>query len=181
MLGPVLKTGRLVLRPLDPAEVGQRYVDWLADPRVNAFLETRHVPQSLEDIRAFVAGCNASADSWLFGKFIEDGRRHIGNIKLGPVSSVYSRAEIGLLIGDPEQWGKGFGAEAIGAVTDFAFTTLNLRKVAAGCYATNEGSRKAFIANGFDEAGRRREHWLAEDAWVDDVLLEKLNPERSPA
>ncbi len=176
MLPRSLTTDRLRLRPLDPAEVGGAYVDWLADPRVNRYLETRHSPQSLEAIRAFVADCNASDHSALFGMFPIGLDRHIGNIKIGPVDSRYLRADIGLLIGDPDHWGKGYAAEAIGAVTGFAFDDLGLHKVTAGCYAANEGSRRAFLANGFREVGRRAEHWLVGDEWMDDVMLERLRP-----
>jgi [ribosomal protein S5]-alanine N-acetyltransferase len=177
MRGPELRGERLLLRPLEAADVGDAYVAWLADPRVNAFLETRHAPQPLEAIRAFVQACNESGDSWLYGMFIDRGGRHIGNIKLGPWAQAYHRAEVGLLIGDPEQWGKGYGAEAISLITRFAFETLNLKKVTAGCYAANEGSRRAFLAKGWTEIGRRRDHWLTEGGWMDDVMLERLNPD----
>lgn len=174
MLAGPIKTARLTLRALDPSEVGETYVGWLADGRINQYLETRHKPQTLEDIRAFVAGCNASDDSILFGMFPDAVGRHIGNIKLGPIDAHYQRSEIGLLIGDAEQWGKGFAAEAIGGVANFALGQLGLHKVTAGCYAVNEGSRRAFLANGFREVGRRADHWLVNGAWMDDVMLEKV-------
>ena len=82
MIGPELTTERLILKALEPSSVGQAYVDWLTDPRVNQFLETRHSQHSLASVRAFVEGINASDHSVLFGVFPRTTGVHIGNIKL---------------------------------------------------------------------------------------------------
>lgn len=174
MLGSALETERLVLRPLDPAEVTQTYVDWLADPRINRFLETRHARQTREMIRSFVKDVNASGHSMLWGVFPKASGTHVGNIKLGPIDARYRRADIGLLIGEPAEWGKGYAIEMIAAVTHHGLVTLGLKKLTAGCYAANEGSRRAFVANGFREVGRRTDHWLVDGEWMDDVLLERV-------
>lgn len=179
MLGPNLETERLVLRPLDPAQVGQAYVDWLADPRVNQFLETRHSEQTLDSIRDFIEGVNASDHSVLFGVFPKATGVHMGNIKLGPIDRRNSRADIGLLIGDPAEWGKGYAAEMIGAITGYGLGQLGLNKLTAGCYGANEGSRRAFLANGWREVGRSRDHWRVDGGWMDNVLLEIVAPARA--
>ena len=172
MIGPELTTERLILKALEPSSVGQAYVDWLTDPRVNQFLETRHSQHSLASVRAFVEGINASDHSVLFGVFPRTTGVHIGNIKLGPIDRYNRRADIGLLIGDPSEWGKGYAAEMIGAVTDYGLKTLRLNKLTAGCYAANEGSRRAFLSQGWREVGRSRDHWRIGDGWMDNVLME---------
>ncbi|RZJ01611.1 MAG: N-acetyltransferase [Brevundimonas sp.] len=174
MYGPTLTTDRLVLRPLDQGEVGEAYVGWLADPRVNRFLETRHAEQTHASIQAFVESMNASGHSLLWGVFPRASGQHVGNIKLGPINPHYRRADIGLLIGEPAEWGKGYAVEMIGAVTCYGLETLGLKKLTAGCYSANEASRKAFVANGFREVGRRMDHWLVEGEWMDDVILERV-------
>lgn len=174
MLGPLLTTNRLLLRPLQPSEVGQAYVGWLADPRVNRFLETRHTEQTLESIRMFVESVNGSNHSALWGVFPKESGRHVGNIKLGPIDPRYRRADVGLLIGDQREWGKGYAIEMIAAVTHHGLVDLGLKKLTAGCYSANEASRRAFLANHFSEVGRRRDHWLVDDEWMDDIILERV-------
>ena len=177
MLAQPLQTANLVLKTLEPESLTGDYANWLNDPRVSQFLEIRFAPpQTEESVRSYVRDMNASSDNVLFGMFLAGTTRHIGNIKLGPIDAHHCRADIGLLIGDPQQWGKGFASEAIAAVTEFAFRELKLNKVAAGCYGQNEGSRRAFLRADFTEVARRPRHWRSGEQWVDDVMLERLNP-----
>ena len=83
---------------------------------------------------------------------------------------------MGLLIGDKSYWGKGYATEAIGLVSSYAFETLNLFKVTAGCYEGNVGSLKAFLKDDFKEEGRLHKQWISEDRREDGVLLGKINP-----
>jgi RimJ/RimL family protein N-acetyltransferase len=180
MKPPVLKTGRLELRSLDPDALSPAYCEWLNDPAVNQYLEARFHVQTKESVRVFVRTINDSLDSAMFGIFLRDDGRHIGNIKIGPIDPNHARADIGLLLGDRTQWGKGFATEAIGAVTEYAFDTLHLNKVTAGCYAANEGSLRAFQKLGFREIGRRHNHARTAQGWMDDVLLERCNSNPPP-
>ena len=51
---------RIFLRPLEKADCTNLYVSWLNDPEVNRYLETRHTPQTLETVEAFVSTVNAT-------------------------------------------------------------------------------------------------------------------------
>jgi RimJ/RimL family protein N-acetyltransferase len=173
MIPPTLRSHRLELKALDPAALGPDYAAWLNDPVINRYLEVRFEVQTPESIARFVRAMNASADNYLFGIFSD--QKHIGNIKLGPIDRHHRRGEIGLLIGDRSSWGRGIGREAIGLVTDFAFETLNLHKVTAGCYAENEASHRAFLRAGWSDSGRYVEHALLDGRWCDMLRFEKVN------
>jgi len=160
----------LVYKPLTPEDVGEEYVAWLNDPEINRFLETRFVDQSLETCRDFVGRMNADPLQHLFGMFDKECNRHIGNIKLGPINRRHLLADIGLIIGRREFWGKGIATEAISLLRDYAFSEIGLHKLTAGCYSTNLGSAKAFEKAGFALEGRRPKHSKAGNEWVD--LLE---------
>ena len=47
----MLKSSRLFLRALQPADLNSTYLGWMNDPAVNRYLETRFLPQTLEAIR----------------------------------------------------------------------------------------------------------------------------------
>ena len=79
--------------------------------------------------------------------------KHIGNIKLGPINIHHNCAEIGLIIGDKDSWGKGLASRAISIVTQFGFNQLKLAKLSAGCYENNIGSKKAFEKSGYQVEG----------------------------
>jgi RimJ/RimL family protein N-acetyltransferase len=153
---------RLYLRPLTEADCTPLYLSWLQDPNVNQFLETRHHTQTMEAIKQFVTGVNARDDEHLFGIFLKEGDRHIGNIKVGPVRPYHALADVSLFIGAQDCWGKGYAREAIAAVSRHAFDKLGVRKLLANMYAPNRGSSRAFEKVGYRREGVRRAHyWLA--------------------
>ena len=165
-----IDSARLYLRPLTLDDCTPAYLGWLQDPEVYRFLETRHTPQTIETIRAFVASRNAKADEHLFGIFLKNSDVHIGNIKIGPIGQVHPIADVTLLLGARNCWGRGFGSEAILAASRYAMRDLGMRKLTASMYAPNQGSYKAFLKAGFQHEGLRRRHMLLEGHMCD--LLE---------
>lgn len=165
------RLGDVELFALEADGVTDEYVAWLNDPAVNRYLESRFVRHTAQSTRRFVQAVVDSDDSILFGIRYVPERRHVGNIKLGPVDRHHRRAEIGLLIGDRTVWGRGIAAAAIELVTRYAFDSLGLLKVTAGCYAGNVGSRRAFEKAGFVVEAIRKRHFLLDGTPEDAVLL----------
>ena len=50
---------------------------------------------------------------------------------------IHSHASIGLMLGDKSVWGRGYGAEIIRLVTNYALDELGLISLNAGCYSDN--------------------------------------------
>jgi RimJ/RimL family protein N-acetyltransferase len=132
------------------ADASEQYLSWMQDHSIIQYLESRFtVPDCTKDLADFIDNINNSADSLLFGIFLLEDGRHIGNIKLGPIVFKHLRSELGYLIGDSDCWGQGYASEAIYAVCQFAFRELGLAKVGAGVYEVNKGSSKALLKAGF--------------------------------
>ncbi len=167
---------RIYLRKVSPDDVNEAYCRWMNDPTTNRFLESRFYPHSIETLREYVVNKQGDNLNAFFAIVLNDGDRHIGNIKLGPVDSNHRLADIGILIGEKDCWGKGYALEAINLIVDYAFNTLNLHKVTAGCYAPNKGAIRAFEKAGFVQDGVRKSHCFFEGEYVDDVLLGLVNP-----
>lgn len=156
---------------LTPEDVGAAYVGWLNDPEVNRYLESRFVPQDHASTVAFVAGALASAKDLLLGIRSVALGRHVGNIKLGPINREHGLGEIGIMIGDRDAWGKGIASRAIAMLRDIAAHELGLRRLTAGCYASNVGSRRAFERAGFAVEAVRPGHFLLDGEAEDLVLM----------
>jgi [ribosomal protein S5]-alanine N-acetyltransferase len=171
MLTADLETPRLVLSCLDSAHVTDAYREWMSDPEVTRFLETRFSTPTLDSLRSYVSEMQGSANQYLFGMFERASGTHIGNIKLGPVSPVHQRAAIGLIIGDRPSWGQGFATEAIAAITRWGFVDLGLEKLSAGSYQSNRGSIAAFLRNNYLVEGVQRSHVQLADGGRDDVVV----------
>lgn len=166
-----IATERLVLRELLPADCSAEYVGWLQDPAVFRFLETRHHRQSAADVAAFIEAVGARENEHLFGIFWRPGNRHIGNIKVGPIHPVHRLADVSLLIGARDCWGKGIASEAIAAISRLAFERLGVLKLSASMYATNLGSTAAFVKCGYQREGLRRSHYDLDGERCDLVEL----------
>lgn len=168
---PHWHTERVDLFLLGPEHVGPEYVGWLNDPQVNRFLESRFIVHSEAGTRDFVCDCRGRTNSLFLGIRAEGlGGRHVGNIKLEPIDRRHGLGEIGILIGDRSAWGKGIATDAIRAVAAIASGQLSLRKLTAGCYASNNGSVKAFQRAGFEIEGTRRSHFIL-DGRPEDLIL----------
>jgi RimJ/RimL family protein N-acetyltransferase len=161
----------IYLREVRQEDVNESYYRWLNDPEVNQFLETRYSPRSTENIAAFVKSMDSNFDELFLAICVKEKNRHIGNIKLGPINWIHRFADISLVIGDKEYWRKGIGTEAIGLITMYAFNSINLNKVRAGCYEENIGSIKAFENNSFQREGLLKKQWYSKGRYTNEILL----------
>lgn len=175
--GEFLEGVRTRLRPVESSDCGPRYLSWLCDPEVNRYLETRWQPQTEESIRSFVASMQDDPWSYLFCILERRDGRHIGNIKLGPVSPRHLCADVSYFIGERSCWGRGLASEAIGLVADFGFRSLRLNRVQAGVYGSNLGSIKALERNGFRAEGCWRRQLRSGQEWEDHLWFGLLREE----
>ena len=166
-----LETPQLILTELNAEQAGEPYLSWMNGAGIMQFLESRFHSYTEADLADFIATTNTDPANLMLGMFLKSDGRHVGNIKIGPIDPHHARGDIGLLIGDRAQWGKGLARESIDALASHALGELGLHKVTAGCYGANLGAQKAFLAAGFTEEGRRPSHFRYEDGWQDHVLL----------
>lgn len=165
----------IYFKDIRESDLTQTYCDWLNDPEVNRYLETRWKIQTLETIYNYwVDHVDQPDESWL-GIWSKKTDSHIGNIKLGPINWYHRRGDISLFIGTPVRFGKGYGSEAINLMVDHAFNNLNLHKVTAGIYSGNTGSIKAFGKCGFNHVGTLKDHVFCEGSYQHLLLMEKVN------
>jgi len=169
-----LETEQLLLRGLQASDADGPYHKWMNDAEITQYLESRYVPHSPEDLRRFIDRKGDEKNLFL-ALCLKNQGTHIGNIKLGPIDFIHRRADIGILIGDRAQWGKGLATEAISALSGFAFNELNLHKLTAGCYTPNIGSAKAFERAGFTREAVLKNHNFSGGQWIDCILLAKFN------
>ena len=84
-----------------------------------------------------------------------DGR-HIGNVMYYNIDRQRQEAELGVVIGDRDYWGGGYGREAVSLLVDFIFTTTALTRIYLHTLDWNVRAQKSFGAAGFRDCGRAR-------------------------
>jgi ribosomal-protein-alanine N-acetyltransferase len=164
------KTDTIECFLLEPDLVTQSYADWLNDPAINRFLESRFIVHDLAGVRQFVEAQLADPNTVFLGIRSLALGRHVGNIKLSAIDRHHGLGEIGIMIGDRGAWGQGVGADAIRIIVQVAQHELGLRKLTAGCYGSNVGSARAFLKAGFSIEGTRPAHFLL-DGRPEDLTL----------
>lgn len=138
---------RIYFRKLNERDATKRYCQWLNDPEVNKYLETKSV--TVAGLKKYIKEKNKNPQCLFLGIFSKKDSRHIGNFKLEPLDFKKKMAFFGLLIGDKNYWGKGIGTEATKLMMDYCFDNLKLNRVEAGMVPGNLASLKIHEKLGF--------------------------------
>ena len=101
----------------------------------------------------------------------------IGTVGLFNINYRNGRADFGILIGEAEARGKGYGTETTRLMLDYAFTALGLRNVALTVAEWNVAGQRAYAKAGFREFGRRRACWPMGGRWWDEMHMDALASE----
>lgn len=103
--------------------------------------------------------------------------RPIGGVDLHEIDLRNRTAEVGIMIGEADARGKGYGTEATRLICDFGFNALGLHSIMLMTYAWNVAGQRAYEKAGFKEVGRRREsRWFNGKYW-DDIFYDLLASE----
>ena len=143
---PALKTPRLILSPPlihDQMNV-DHYLKWLCDEQVVKYSEQRHKKHTPETQREYLKSFDGPLKIWE----IKRNAKPIGTITVD-WDIPNSIANIGIMIGETLVWGQGYGAEAWDAVCKYLFEE-GVRKVEAGCMASNRRMRSTLERCGFE-------------------------------
>ena len=124
---------KIVLKQLEPKDVGMAYVKWLNDPEVNKFLEIRHkTPILKDDVIEFVEMCN-KMKRYHWG--IMYNKKHVGNISCGIVDRIYNYVNISNLIGVKKYWNSDICKLSLNAAMHYLFFNSMFNSIGAGTYS----------------------------------------------
>ncbi|MBP6125246.1 MAG: GNAT family N-acetyltransferase [Leptotrichiaceae bacterium] len=80
----------------------------------------------------------------------------LGSVGFNRIDLINKNAELGIMIGKENYYGKGYGKEAINLILDFGFSLLNLKNISLYVFEYNEIAYNLYKKIGFKEAGRFR-------------------------
>lgn len=166
----VQETDRLRIEPFGPQHLTERYVGWLADPEVVRWSEQRHRQHTLASCRDYVATFDGSPNM-LFAIVAKDTTLgHLGNLNVY-VDERHGVADIGIMVGAREAWGRGYGREAWAAIMRALLEQPHIRKVTGGCIADNVAMVRIMQGCGMIQDGRRVKHYVYDGQAVDVVYF----------
>ncbi|TAI49090.1 GNAT family N-acetyltransferase [Flagellimonas allohymeniacidonis] len=100
----------------------------------------------------------------------------VGLIDLFDFDPKNRRAGVGLVISNPEDRNKGWGAEALSILGDYAFSILDLHQLYANILEDNHTSIHLFEKLGFEKVGLKREWVRTNQGFKNEIMYQKINP-----
>jgi RimJ/RimL family protein N-acetyltransferase len=169
-----LSGGGVALSPALPDDIGSLFL-WLNDAKA-----------ALEDMPYRPVDCLVFKE-WLDQQARQNGQvlfiirtlqpsRAIGFVLFKNLNPVFRAAELGVRIGDEGDRGKGHGSAGLRLALDYAWNTLNLKRVWLTVLAKNTRAIAAYARAGFEQEGVMRQAAFIGGQWMDVVMMAALNP-----
>ena len=171
---PTLRSARLHLRPFTPADTDAIFAIF-SNPRVMRYWDSPPWKERAQAER-FIENC-ARIEQEASGARLAIERSADG-VLLGQCSffrwnPTFRSAAIGYCL-DEAAWSQGYATEAIGALLQWAFGTLELNRIQAEIDTRNPGSARVLEKFGFVREGTLREDCVVDgdvsDSWVYGLL-----------
>ena len=150
---PNLKSDRLIYEPLGIKHLSKQYLGWMNDHLVVEHLESGG-NYTYEMLKNFLL--KHEKNKILFWAIIlKNSKTHIGNIKIDPIDKASNSGEYGILIGDRNSWGEGYGYEASKRIINFCFNSIKLSQITLGVKKKNYSAIKLYEKLGFNIIPRK--------------------------
>lgn len=162
-----LKGNGFYLRELRVSDLDGDWYAWFNDAETTRWQNKKIFPNTRLKQRAYFDYLASSSSDVVLAMVEGGGNRHIGNVGLHKIDWVHRSAELGIVIGNREFWGRGFGKQAWQLITDYGFDTLNLHRVYAWIVANNFSSARCAEAAGFRKEGSVRDMFYKQGEYLD--------------
>jgi RimJ/RimL family protein N-acetyltransferase len=95
----------------------------------------------------------------------------MGYLQITAIHPIFHSAEIGLLIGDPGNRGRGYGQESLRLAVDFCWKELNLQRLSLTLIGENAAALQAYRRVGFEVEGVMRRASYRDGSFQDVTVL----------
>lgn len=144
------------------------FVRWMNDSEGRRYLMS-HLPMTETDERKWLERATSEKPKSIsLVMVLKDGDKPIGTMGLVRGNDKDNHATTGTLIGEGAERGKGYAPEAKMVLLNYAFNTLNVRKVYSYVFAPNTQSIRAL-----EKCGYKPEATIPEDSFVEGAFVAK--------
>ncbi len=128
------------------------------------------VPYTVAETVKWIEKEQENPNSFHFGiRNVETGAL-LGFCELDEIEWNHRACMLGIGLGDPEDWGKGYGRDAMEVLLRFGFHELNLHRIGLAVFSYNARAVALYESLGFVREGTVRER-LSRDGKAHDMLL----------
>lgn len=172
-----IETKRLLLRKMDP-ELHKYVFTQLNEAEQKAFFGHENEDSMTKETQMFKEGLTCYNRSFCIFHLIEKAsQKTIGWCGFHIIATKHDRAEIGYVIHDKNNWGKGYMKEALREVLCYGFDELKFHRIEALTSKENFASQKLLIDRGFLLEGLLREHYFINNVYEDSIMFSLMEKE----
>ena len=153
------------------------YGEWYGDEEIWRLTSWAASPLSPSAAERLFEDRELSSTDDSFAIHLKDKEVPIGVVSLMNISEANSSAELSVIVGDPDDRHRGYGAEAMSMLLDYSFEKLGLNRVGLSVFAFNEDAISTYEKLGFREEGRLRGALKRDGAFHDAILMSILESE----
>jgi ribosomal-protein-alanine N-acetyltransferase len=173
---PTITTARLVLAQVQKADASA-LLSLRSDEKVMQYIDKERT-RTIEEAAAFIKRITDDANNnegitWRIS-LKEDPSTLIGTIGFWRIIKQHYRAEIGYML-HPVHWGKGLMQEALNAVIDFGFNSMQLHSIEAHINPGNAASAGILEKMGFVREAYFKEDFYFRGKFLDSAIYSLLN------
>jgi len=164
----------VTLRPIRISDA-EKCLRWVSHPEVARYLGLVQPGRTLEQERSWIASILSDPQHQRAFVITDERDQDIGTGGLRAVDRDEGTALLGIMIGEPVLWGRGYGTAATKALLRYAFEELGLQEVRLSCHAENRRAIRCYEKAGFEVRTRgqsqpeahRNEVWMviARERW----------------
>ncbi len=170
-----LEGSKIYLEYFSESCIKDEYISWLNDPEIVRFSNQRYSNHTVDTSLQYLSSFRDTDNLFLAIRMI-DTAKLVGTIN-AYVDLRHGVADMGIMIGDREQWGNGIGLDSWSTLMQYLFDGANLRKVTGGTLRPNEGMVQVMLRSGMHLEAVREKHSMLEDVPTDIVLYSKFHAE----
>lgn len=168
-----LRGRKVSLELMTEAHIDERHVSWLNDPEVVRYSNQRFIWHDHRSCLNYLRSFDQSAHRYFSISRLGD-RERIGTIT-AYAAVHHGTVDLGLMIGDREAWGAGYGLDAWETLMSAVLATRGVRKVTGGTLACNTGMIRIFERSGMQHEAVRPAQELVEGHPQDIVYYARFN------
>lgn len=161
---------RLYLRPVELKDA-KLFYQYVNDPEVRHYLATIYPITQIAEESWIKKTSEVNEGNIVLAVVLKKNNKVLGTMGLHKINHVNGTASTGTLLGAKEEWNKGYAKEAKMLLLDYAFNTLNLRKICSDAYAPNKASIAHNMRCGYKIEGYLKKHIYRDGKYNDMVLL----------
>ena len=170
---PIRLSGQSIhLSPFLVADISDDYISWLNNLEVVRFSNQRFLHHTKESCIAYLESFSSNDNFFLAI------REHDNNHMIGTMTAYFSplheTVDIGLMIGDASQWGKGLGLDAWKTLMDYLLSECEVRKITGGTLLSNIGMVRIFERSGMHLEAVREKQQLFETEVMDELYFARF-------